>query len=362
MNSIAIDLRMLHASGIGTYLKNLIPRVVESLTEVHFLLIGDRTELADYHWASRGNVSVLDSRPPIYSIAEQVELWRRIPPGSSLCWVPHFNIPVGYRGKLLVTVHDVFHLAMPHLVGGWHKSFYARAMFHAVRRKAAAIICVSKFTMLELEKHARVKRNRVFPIHNGIDEAWFDLADSPKPHDRPYLLFVGNVKPHKNLSGLLEAFRSIIDRVPHDLIVVGRKDKLMTLDQDALTRSKELKGRVRLTGYIEETVLRQYTMHADCLVFPSYYEGFGFPPLEAMACGTPAVVSNIPALVETCADAALFCEPSSPKDIAARILQVVEDRSLRAELSRKGRERARRFRWDRCAAETCRVIQGLLDP
>ena len=358
---VTVDVRMLHASGIGTYLKNLLPKVVKSLTDVHFALVGDKDELAKYDWTCRGNVSIVESRCPIYSLAEQWELWRRIPLESSLFWAPHYNIPVFFRGKLLVTVHDVFHLAMPQYAGGWHKHLYALGMFSMVSRSASAILCVSKFTMQELEKHTRVRRSRVFPVYNGIDEGWFGIAEGPRPHQHPYILYVGNVKPHKNLSGLLEGFMSIRDRIPHDLVVVGRKEGLITPDRNAVTRSRELRGRVRFTGYIGEDLIKQYTLHADCLVLPSYYEGFGFPPLEAMACGTPVVVSNIPALVETCGEAALFCDPSCPQDIAAKILNVIEDGCLRSDLRRKGIERARQFRWDRCALATSMVIRELLN-
>ena len=122
----------------------------------------------------------------------------------------------------------------------------------------------------------------------------------------------------------------------------------------------KLKGRIYFTGYIDDELLKQYFVNADLLVLPSFYEGFGLPPLEAMACGCPVIVSNVASLPEVCGDAALYCDPCSYENIAENILRLINNESLKETLKRKGLEHARKFTWGNCALETCKVITKLL--
>lgn len=360
MTSIAVDVRMLHASGIGTYLRHLLPLVIRSMDDVVFHLLGDSGAMDALRWQAMPNVRLVDCKAPIYSIREQFELARKIPETTDLFWSPHYNIPLLYRGRLLVTVHDVFHLAMPEFVGGLHKRLYAKAMFGAVTRSADAVVCDSEFTARELVRFTGVSRQKLRVIRLGIDSSWFASVKAPSPQAKPFLLFVGNVKPHKNLVRLLDAFASIAEVVPHDLVIVGKKEGFITGDEVVKERALRLGDRVHFTGYIDDAALRQYFSRAEALVFPSLYEGFGLPPLEAMASGCPVIVSNAASLPEVCGEAAVYCDPYSSEDIAQKILLVLRDASLRADLIRKGLEQARKFSWEACAEETSRVMRGLL--
>lgn len=116
--TVAVDVRMARDSGIGTYLRSVLPRLVALRPDTFFYLIGDAAYLSSLPWAKSGNIGIIDCRVPIYSIAEQMHVPSKVPAGVDLLWVPHFNVPLSYRGRLLVTVHDLFHLAMPKLVGG----------------------------------------------------------------------------------------------------------------------------------------------------------------------------------------------------------------------------------------------------
>lgn len=351
---------MLYASGIGTYLQNLVPRIVAAHPEIRFHLLGDISEISSYDWAHFGNVALVDCQAPIYSVAEQLAVVRKIPRETTLFWSPHYNIPLLYRGRLLVTVHDVFHLAMPEYVDGFHRRLYARGMFAALRRKANAILCDSEFTQDELRRLTGRDAQKLYTIHLGLDHSLFQVQRDCNPHLRPYLLFVGNVKPHKNLKTLLNAFKLIENQIPHDLVIVGKKEGFITGDKSVVAEAVSLGDRVKFTGYVEDNLLRQYYVHADALVLPSLYEGFGLPPLEAMACGCPAIVSRATSLPEVCGDAALYCDPRSAKDIAEKIRRLVRDPSLREDLQKRGPEQASRFRWERCAEQTFDVIERML--
>jgi len=361
MNSVlTIDLRMLRASGIGTYLVHLIPLVVTNHPEIKFNLLGRVEELLQYPWVEGKNIVLFNCCSRIYSIAEQLELFQKIQKETTLFWSPHYNIPLLYRGKLLVTVHDVCHLAMPHLTGGIHKQVYAKGMFSALSHKANSILCVSKFSKDEMLRVTGNNHPSIHFVYNGISSQWFHIQKQQNPHQKPYLLFVGNVKPHKNLGRLLQAFHLVFDKLPHDLLLVGKKEGFLTGDPYVAAMAAELSDRVHFTGYVDDKVLQQYFVHADALIFPSLYEGFGLPPLEAMACGCPVIVSDAASLPEVCGDAALYCNPYSPEDIATKISILIANPSLREELRQKGLERAKQFSWEKCAHETFAVIKKTL--
>jgi glycosyltransferase involved in cell wall biosynthesis len=357
--SLAIDARMLDRSGIGTYLSNVLPRLVRLYRGGRIHLIGDADALGRLPWTRDAKIAVVDCRSPIYSIREQLQLPLLVPRDCSLLWSPHFNVPLLYRGRLLVTIHDILHLAMPQYMPGSHKRLFARVLLAAVRRKAGAIICNSRFTANELTRVVGVPASRLEVIHMGVDEGWFGVDGRTRPHDKPYFVFVGNVKAHKNVAGLVDAFRRIADKVPHDLVIVGKKEGFITADREVERGATALGARVTFTGLVDDPLLKRYVACAEALVLPSFYEGFGFPPLEAMACGCPAIVSDRASLPEICGDAALYCNPDDAGDLAARMLEVATNEALRARLREKGLARARQFTWDRCARETAALIERL---
>ena len=361
MGEIVVDARMLYASGIGVYLSNLLPRVIRLCADVRFFLLGPADRLSSESWTHQPNVKVLDCTCPIYSVQEQLKLVWKCLGYSRALWVPHYNIPLLWPGKLVVTVHDVNHLALQRLLQGWTKKTYARFMFAAVRAKAHEVICVSEFTKKELMNRVGVDAARITVVHNGIDEKWFDLVKDEESSSSPYLLFVGNVKPHKNLVRLIQAFALLIHRIPHNLLIVGTKEGLITLDSAALEAAAALGDRVQFTGHVSQSDLFRYFANAAALTFPSLYEGFGFPPLEAMAAGCPVLVSNQASLPEVCGKAAVYFNPYDIHDIAEKMELMVSDPSLTCLLRDKGRERAREFSWDVSAMETVSVLRKLLN-
>jgi glycosyltransferase involved in cell wall biosynthesis len=172
----------------------------------------------------------------------------------------------------------------------------------------------------------------------------------------PYLLFVGLVKPHKNLTGLLRAFEQIAPAIAHRLIVVGRHSGLRGIDAEALALARRLAPRVELIEGVAAETLAGLMAGADLLIQPSFHEGFGLPPLEAMAAGTPVLAARAGALPEVCGDAALYFDPASAADIARCILQALGDDAMRARLRQAGLARARRFPWNACAGATVAVL------
>ena len=358
---ITIDGRWINTSGIGTYLSNVIPGVLNSFPDYEFHILGDAASLSRLKGIKQVNFQVIQCSAKMYSIDEQIELIRSIPSQTRLFWATHYNIPLLYRGKMIVTVYDLFHLARPQLVRGFHKRLYAKLMFWALHYRAAAILTISHFSKRELTRLAGEFKQPIFPIHLGVADSWFEIPKKPRPYLRKYILFVGNVKPHKNLSALVEAFGSISHLIQHDLIIVGKKEGFITGDSAVAEAAIKLGDRVDFTGYVDAEVLHQYFAHAELMVFPSLYEGFGLPPLEAMAAGCPVLCSNSASLPEVCGDAAIYFDPNRASDIAEKLLGLVNDDDLLASLKRKGLEHAKSFSWKSCVFQTCEVIRILLN-
>lgn len=353
---ITIDARWLSVSGMGTYLRNVIPGILSTFPERHFTLIGNREQIGKLAIPDYIKMDVIEAHSKMYSIAEQFEMAKCIPKKTRLFFSPHYNIPLAYTGKMLVTVYDLYHLAMPHLVGGLHKTLYARYMFNAVRRRANAIITISHFTKNELIRFTSEGPQSIYPIHLGVDESWFKQEPTAKPIGKPYILYVGNIKPHKNLTALVHAYGNLVDVIDHDLVLVGKKEGFITGDKASMIEAEKLQGRVRFTGWVSDAELKAYMSNADALVFPSLYEGFGLPPLEAMASGCPVISSNVASLPEICGDAAVYFEPGDHENISDAILRTLKDAFLMDNLRIRGIVQARKFRWDRCVAETCLVL------
>jgi glycosyltransferase involved in cell wall biosynthesis len=353
---------MIEASGIGTYLKHLLPRVLRGLPEVRLCLLGNPSELLPLDWTRDERVMVRKLWAGVYSPLEQVAVPRATPPETRLLWTPHINLPVLYRGTLLVTVHDAYYVNLRRPVGTrWDKRIYTRLMMSALARRADFILTVSDFTRRELEAAFGPARQPVRVVPNGVDESWFGVrAEGERPHARPYVLYVGNLRPNKNVPGLLAAFELLLDSVAHDLVIAGR-DFGLRLSPPVARTIGALGERVRFTGHLAEEELRRFYAHAEALVLPSFYEGFGLPPLEAMACGVPVAVSRRAALPEVCGDAAVYFDhPEDPADIAAGLERLLGDPALRRELVARGRERAREFTWERAAEQTLEVIRNLI--
>lgn len=354
---VTVDARMLRSTGIGTYLRALLPRVLTRLPEARFCLLGDPEALARERLSGDGRVEIRPLRAGIYGPAEQPELWFGTPRETRVFWAPHVNAPLAGPGRLLVTIHDAFYAnPPPGAAPRWDKQLYLELMFRGVRRRAEAILCDSAFTRDELLAHAGPFRCPLHVVPIGIAPEWFDRPALPRPRPGPYLLYLGNLKPHKNLPRALAAFGKIADQVPHDFVLAGPGDA------EALRRElpPRVALRVHFLGVIPDDELKAYVAHAAGLVLVSLYEGFGLPPVEAMALGVPSLVSRAASLPEVCGDAALYCDPLSVADIARGLATLLGDETERARLAERGPRRARELDWERCADQTSAVLQSLL--
>jgi glycosyltransferase involved in cell wall biosynthesis len=280
---------------------------------------------------------------------------------TDLLWVPHYNAPLLYTGRLVVTIHDVCHLALPESLGSSVKRSYARLLFANVARRADAIFCVSEFTALEVQRYLHVMPTKIHVTRPGLDARWNINAEPyTDPKGFPYFLYVGNVKPNKNLRGLLEAFRQIMHQIPHRLVIVGKLGNMKSIDEAVIAEARSMPERVHLTGEISDERLMQYYRGAAAFVFPSLYEGFGLPLLEAMSLKCPVLCSNTSSLPEVAGSAALYFDPLDSGDLAEKLLEIVSSAALRTSLVEEGLARVKKFSYERCAEQTAEVLNRIL--
>jgi glycosyltransferase involved in cell wall biosynthesis len=235
-------------------------------------------------------------------------------------------------------------------------------------QRADAIIAVSEHTRRDVTRLMGIPADRMTVIHGGVDQAFrpiearAELERVRAEYDLPlrFVLFFGTLEPRKNLVTLLEAYAALLQEDPAlaPLVVAGRKGWRY---QESLRRIRDrgLTERVVLTDWVRDEDVPALLNLAQVLVFPSRYEGFGLPPLEAMACGTPVISSNAASLPEVVGDAGVLVEPLDAAALAAALRRVLQDEALRRELRAKGLRQASRFTWERAARETLAVYEGL---
>ncbi len=322
--------------------------------EVH--LLGDEARLSRYPWYHPGRFTALAS--PIYGIREQVELPARIP-RCDVFWSPHYNVPLGpiRARRRLVTIHDVYPLAHFSSLTPAQK-VYAKTVMKAAVVLADRVVTISEFSASEIRRRIGIGGGKLEVVSCGLDRDFAVFEEQAIPESE-YLLFVGNVKPNKNLKGALAAFFRIADRHPGlRFVVVGRKEGFITGDSDFAGMLSGRGGeRVVFTGHVSDAVLKTYYKRARALVFPSFYEGFGLPIVEAMAFGIPVVCSDRASLPEVGGDAVLYFDPADPASIANRMEDVLDGR-WRPDPARYA-ERTRAFDWDAGSRRYAEIIGEL---
>jgi glycosyltransferase involved in cell wall biosynthesis len=353
---IAIDARKLRDYGIGTYVRNLLRHLSRIDHETEYVLLcrpsdrGIAAELGE-------NFRCVIEASPAYSVREQLlvpmDLRRE---GVDLFHAPHYVLPPLTPCRSVVTIHDCIHLRFPQYLPNKLGYAYARASLWVATHRSNRIMTVSEASKRDILRYFRVPESKIDVIYNAIDERFGELPDAEeilRVRERyqlndPFVLYAGNIKPHKNLERLIEAFHTLRrGELQHvKLLIIGDEISKYATLRRAVHRYK-LHKHVRFFGFVPDRTLAVLYRLAGVFVFPSLYEGFGLPPLEAMASGTPVITSNVSSLPEVVGDAALLVDPYEPEAIADAMRRVLTDQRLRDDLVRKGLVRASEFSWDR---------------
>lgn len=284
-----------------------------------------------------------------------------------------FELPLFSRGHLLlnccntgpvfkrnqiVTICDASVFACP---SGYSKAFrmWYKFLLPILGRQAKVIITISDFSKSELIKYCDISPNKITTTLLGVENpAELELDESVlnkySLNTTPYLFAVSSMNPNKNFAALARAIKMLGD-VKFKVVIAGGSNSKVFAD-----KATSLPAFVTQVGYVTDPELQALYKHATGFVYPSLYEGFGLPPLEAMAHGCPVIVSNVASLPEVCGDAALYCDPHSSADIAEKIMRLMGDEALRDDLRRNGLLHVQKFTWEKCARETWDVIDEVL--
>ena len=363
---IAIDARKLRDYGIGTYVRNLLRYLsrIDRSTEYVLLCRGEdcaiEGELGE-------NFRAVVEEAPAYSVREQISVpiaLRR--EGVDLFHAPHYVLPPLTPCKSVVTIHDCIHLRFPQYLPNRLGYAYARAALWTAAHRSDRVLTVSEASKRDILRYFRVPPSKIDVIYNAIDERFGEMpADEEVARvreryqlDDPFVLYAGNIKPHKNLERLIESFHTLrrggFEQVK--LLIIGDEISKYATLRRAVHKYK-LHKHVRFFGFVPPQTLAALYRLAAVFVFPSLYEGFGLPPLEAMASGTPVITSNVSSLPEVVGDAAILIDPYEADAIADAMRRVLTDPALRASLRERGLARVREFSWERSIARV-REIYG----
>lgn len=397
MAVIAIDARKARDFGIGTYVRNLVRGLAQIDGEArqgsttaatrpggpaapaaeaappahnrYLLLVGPQTGEALGELPP--NFQLVSERSRVYSVRELFALsWRLWRLRLDLYHATHYVLPLVLPCRAVVTIHDIIHLLYPEFLPSRLAFYYAQRMIRGSLDRAHRVITVSQNTRSDLLRHFEVDGRKIEVVYNGV-EACFHRRLPPEELAgwlqrlglrRPYLLFVGNPKPHKNLDNVVQAFAKAlaIHAFDGDLACVGGAPEADLRTQQRAAAAG-VADRVRLLGQVPDEALPAIYQGATLFLYPTLYEGFGLPVVEAMASGVPVITSNTSALREVGEGSAQLVNPLDVEALARAIAHSMADPEHRASLAELGRRRAREFSWERAAKRTLAIYRSVVE-
>jgi glycosyltransferase involved in cell wall biosynthesis len=374
---IVIDARRLRDFGIGTYIRSLIVALGGIDRVNRYTIVCNSAGLAELNGLPENFAKAVYERTDLTALdhlAFPVFL-RRLSP--DLVHIPLNRVPLFMPRPYVVTIHDMANLLFEEEASD-ARMHMRRYRFRRGLVRANRVIAVSDSTKRDIESVMGVPPGRIRRVYNAPDPAFFERASRGAHPEQerileryqihyPYLLYAGTIRRHKNIPRLVEAFAVVRDQLSAHpvyqdlrLVIIGDNISRYPAVRQAVIKSR-VEQAVRFLGFVPFDTLRCFYERAAAFVFPSRYEGFGLPPLEAMACGTPVVASNVSSLPEVTGDAALQINPENVFDIARGIREVLLDEELRARLIRRGREQAARFSWTFTARQVLEIYREVVE-
>jgi len=364
-SSILLDARWLR-SGIGRYTLSLLRKLKEHLSDTELWCITNET---DREMILPYCDRVLVSRSGIYSLAEQISL-PSIARGSSIFHSPHYNFPLLWQERLIVTIHDLNHLLDDRYRRSWKSRLYARPMLLAAAKKADHIFTVSEYSKNAIVEHLGCAPDKITVTGCSVAPVFRPLSEGEITaqlcrylnRERPYCLYVGDLRPNKNLPALLRALALLRQkRKDYPSLVIAGGDQPGWRQIVPLIEKLGLEKDIRWLPSMTDQTLAALYSGAQVTILPSFHEGFGLPVVESMSCGTPVICANATSLPEVADGAALLFNPESPEDLAEKIEMVSDSKKLQLQLSVSGLRRAAFFTEDRQASLHAAVYRSILE-
>jgi len=385
---IGIDARFYGpiGKGLGRYTQEVVDNIIRLDQENEYVVFLRRENFDEFKTDNLPRVKKVLAEVRWYTLAEQIIMpWIIYKEKLDLIHFPHFNVPILCPTKLIVTIHDLILINFPTKkattlgpVTYFIKNIGYRLTIWLALIRAKTIIAVSQFTKDDIVQHFRVSPEKIIVTHEGVSDFTkneskaLSIADHNqtllKHHiDRSYILYVGNAYPHKNLETLLNVFNDLLKKRPNlQLVLVGKEDhfysKIKQQARDMEISIPDKNSPVIFTNYVNDLELADLYSHAMIYIFPSFYEGFGLPPLEAMAKGLVVASSSTASMPEILGEAAIYFNPYDAADIQEKIITLLDMPELRAELIKRGLEQVKKYNWQACAVATLSVYQKNLNP
>lgn len=356
-------------TGIGRYVYELTQNLFKIDKENEYVLFFLSEEYEKFNPPNE-RIKKVKANIRHYSFAEQIKFLKILNKEKlDLMHFTHFNAPILYSKPSIVTIHDLTLSFFPgkKLTSIFHRIAYQITIKNAVK-KAKKIIAVSNNTKKDIINLLKIDPKKIETIYEGVNEEFKPALKTEKkqnkiPFDKPYLLYTGVWRSHKNLINLIKAFKILKEDKKFEgrLVITGRNDPFYARDIIKETILLNLDESIYFTGFIDEKMLIKLYQNAMVYVFPSLYEGFGLPPLEAMQCGTPVSASNRSCIPEICGDKnAVFFDPTDPSDIAEKTFKIINENSFREELIKNGLNHIKKFSWEKMAENTYKIYKSFL--
>ncbi|MSR76786.1 MAG: glycosyltransferase family 1 protein [Candidatus Omnitrophica bacterium] len=363
---IGIDVRMIQHTGIGTYVRQILPGVLQSAKD-------QSLQVALYESPERPCTQAAPAhrpfRAPIYSLNEQWEYSKNV--SECRLWhSPHYNIPF-FKGKtkLVVTIHDIIHWVFRKSFLSKTQEFYAGLMLARAVKYSDHILTVSEHTQSDLIRYFQADPRKITVTYEGVDERFSVLVDNDQKINLKekyrlpdsFFLYVGSFKLHKNLPWLLRTFTDLRDQKKTEaaLVLVG-KDDLKDPELTQLLNSLKSRGLLHHIERVEYSELPIFYQMAKALIHPSLYEGFGLTLLEAMASQTPVIACRNSSIPEVAGEGAYLIESSNSVQLQNALMEIEGSETIRQQLIEKGKENVRRFHWNKTAEQTFAVYEKVL--
>lgn len=367
---IVIDGRMLNESGIGRYIRNLVANLQNIDKENEYLILLLKRDFQELEF--KENFNKLEADFFWYGLKEQMKLPSLLNSlNADLVHFPHFNAPVFYKGKFIVTIHDLIHQHFSMERSTTHgvamhkiKKIGYKIVFKNALSKSSKIMVPSNFVKNQLINDWKTDSSKIIVTEEGVDDNLISIRDkiNEKSEEKffkkfnlktPYIFYVGNAHPHKNLEMLIKAFLVLQKKYKELSLVLSGNDHYFW----KRLRKENQYEKIVYTGFVSDEELAVLYKNAKVFVLPSKEEGFGIPILEAMAYSCPVVSSDAGSLPEVGNDAGIFFDPGSLSDMVEKISKVLDEENLRKELIEKGLKRYKDFSWQKMTEKTLEVYK-----
>lgn len=366
---IVIDGRMYQESGVGRYIRNLVHQLqlLDKKSEYNILHLRSDYDKLVY----KKNFHKVLANFKWYGVSEQVKLPNLLKTlNPDLAHFPHFNIPYFYSDKFVVTIHDLIHQHFQMRRATTRdpltyklKTYAYTTVFKKAIKSSEKILVPSEYVKKLLVGQWKVPSAKVVVTYEGVDDGILKASREKGKGERilekfrirpPYLFYIGNAHPHKNVEGLIKSFFQLRTKYQYLSLVLSGGDHYFWQQ----IKKKYQHQDIIYTGFVSDEELVALYKNAQVLVMPSFEEGFGLPLLEAMVCGCPVVSSNAASLPEVGGDAAVYFDPHNLDDMVDKISQVLNSKKVSKELVEKGKKRAKQFSWEKLARQTLEVYES----